>query len=66
MKKAILAIAMVLGASQAHAFTAPAWACSLSFKGAAKGLKVWWANTNLMVRELFFAQLQRVKLLSIQ
>lgn len=40
MKKMILAIAMVLGASQAHAFTAPAWACSLSFKGEAKGLKV--------------------------
>jgi len=40
MKKMILAIAMVLGASQAHAFTAPAWACSLNFKGAAKGLKV--------------------------
>ncbi|MBS1971266.1 MAG: hypothetical protein JSU04_13235 [Bdellovibrionales bacterium] len=40
MKKMILAIAMVLGASSAHAFTAPAWACSLSFKGESQGLKV--------------------------
>lgn len=40
MKKMILAIAMVLGASSAHAFTAPAWACSLNFNGTAKGLKV--------------------------
>jgi len=40
MKKMILAIALVLGATQAHAFTAPAWACSLSFKGQAQGLKV--------------------------
>lgn len=40
MKKMLLAIAMVLGAAQAHAFTAPAWACSLSFKGEAEGLKV--------------------------
>lgn len=31
---------MVLGVSQANAFEAPAWACSLSFKGVAKGLKV--------------------------
>jgi len=40
MKKVMLAIAMVLGVSQAHAFTAPAWACSLNFKGEARGLKV--------------------------
>jgi len=40
MKKAILAIAMFLGVSQAQAFTAPAWACSLSFKGEARGLKL--------------------------
>jgi hypothetical protein len=40
MKKVILAIAMVLGVSQAHAIQAPAWACSLSFKGEAEGLKL--------------------------
>lgn len=40
MKKVILAIAMVLGVSQAHAFQAPAWACSMNFKGTAKGVKL--------------------------
>lgn len=40
MKKVILAIAMVLGVSQAHAFQAPAWACSMGFKGTAKGVKI--------------------------
>jgi hypothetical protein len=40
MKKAILAIALFLGVSQAHAITAPAWACSLSFKGEGHGLKL--------------------------
>lgn len=40
MKKAILAIAMFLGVSQAHAIQAPAWACSMGFKGEAQGVKV--------------------------
>ena len=40
MKKALLAIAMVMGAAQAHAFTAPAWACSLGFKGSEEGVKI--------------------------
>ncbi|QDK47018.1 hypothetical protein DOM22_18565 [Bdellovibrio sp. ZAP7] len=40
MKKAFLVIAMVLGFSQAHAYTAPAWACNLNFKGTASGVKV--------------------------
>jgi hypothetical protein len=40
MKKMILAIAMVLGASSAHAITSPTWACSLNFNGTAKGLKI--------------------------
>ncbi|HEY8272752.1 MAG TPA: hypothetical protein VIG33_17795 [Pseudobdellovibrionaceae bacterium] len=40
MKKIILAIAMVLGVSQAHAHSVPAWVCSLSFKGEAEGFKL--------------------------
>ncbi|MBO9667553.1 MAG: hypothetical protein J7501_12160 [Bdellovibrio sp.] len=40
MKKAFLALAIVLGATSAHAFTAPAWACNLNFKGEASGFKV--------------------------
>ncbi|WP_413289619.1 hypothetical protein [Bdellovibrio sp. HCB337] len=40
MKKAILAIALFLGVSQAQAFQAPAWACSLAFKGEASGVKI--------------------------
>lgn len=40
MKKLFVAIALVLGAAQAQAYTAPAWACNLSFKGTAQGFKV--------------------------
>lgn len=40
MKKVLLMIGLVLGVSQAQAFQAPAWACSLNFTGTAKGLKV--------------------------
>ncbi|MFM6928842.1 MAG: hypothetical protein ACKOX6_10290 [Bdellovibrio sp.] len=40
MKKVLLALAMVLGAGSAHAFTAPAWSCNLNFKGEASGFKV--------------------------
>ncbi|MGZ3747968.1 MAG: hypothetical protein ACXWRE_11390, partial [Pseudobdellovibrionaceae bacterium] len=40
MKKIILAVAMVLGVSQAHAHGIPAWVCSMRFKGEAEGLKL--------------------------
>jgi hypothetical protein len=40
MKKALLVLAMVIGTSQAHAVQAPAWACSMSFKGVARGIKI--------------------------
>lgn len=40
MKKFLLSIALVLGAAQAHAFQAPAWACSLDFQGTAEGVKL--------------------------
>lgn len=40
MKKVLLTIALVLGAAQAQAFTAPAWMCKLDFAGTAKGIKV--------------------------
>ncbi|MGZ3775409.1 MAG: hypothetical protein ACXVCY_08080 [Pseudobdellovibrionaceae bacterium] len=40
MKKMLLTAAIVLGATSANAFQAPAWACNLSFKGQAHGLKV--------------------------
>jgi hypothetical protein len=40
MKKVLLTIAIVLGAASAQAYTAPAWACNLSFKGTAQGFKI--------------------------
>lgn len=36
----MLMIAMVLGTASAHALEAPAWACSLSFRGQAQGIKI--------------------------
>lgn len=40
MKKFILAIAMVLGVSQAQAHSVPAWVCSMGFRGASEGFKL--------------------------
>lgn len=40
MKKLLLTIALVLGAAQANAATAPAWMCRLDFSGTAAGVKI--------------------------
>jgi hypothetical protein len=40
MKKVLAAMAIVLGATQAHAVTAPAWVCGLNFSGTEQGIKV--------------------------
>ena len=40
MKTVFMTLALVLGLSQANATAAPAWACSMHFKGEASGVKI--------------------------